>query len=545
MMRHYNATPVSPGLVIGPCRLVTHRTAALRRVVQTPQAEQHLFEAACILAQGELESLMSLAQTPEQRDILAFQHAILEDVTFLDYVTDGIRDEKGALGAVQEALVYFTRVMRQLDDTYFQARSADIEDVGHRLCDILAGESHDHPVLTQPAILAAQDLYPSDLVAVDRHLLLGLVTSAGSPQSHAAIIARTLGIPAAILAGEEFLEFAEGVEMALDGSRGEFFLEPDDAVRARFHHQQLLARRRTLYLETLRTSPCTTLDGTPVQLLANCSNPEDIAFALAQGAQGVGLLRSEFLFIEDHLPQEAEQLEFYVRCVQACRGLPLTIRTIDVGADKRVAGLSAENEANPALGLRGIRLSLAYQNLLTTQFRALLRAAAQGPLRIMLPMVASLQDVASARDVFEKAVASLKKEGLPFAQAPLGIMIETPAAALLSDRLAQTVDFFSLGTNDLTQYTLAADRTNPAVSEYYRPESEAVQRLVQLTLQNAAAAGISCSICGESAAVPQLAAGYVKMGARCLSMAAPSLAEVKDTLMNLELAPQPDAPVTV
>lgn len=548
-MLHFQAAPVSPGVVVGPCRVVTHRTAALCRVVQTPQAEQHLFEAACILAQGELESLMEKAESQPQRDILAFQHAVLEDPAFLDAVTDDILRGYGALRAVQEALAHFTAVMRGLDDAYFAARGADIEDVGHRLCDILAGESHDRILLEEPAILAAESLYPSDLVSVERHKLLGLIMAGDSPQSHAAIIARTLGIPAVVQAGPQFLEAADGQQVALDGSRGEFFVQPDAAVRARFHHQQLQAQRRRLYLESLRAAPCITRDGTRVQLLANCSNPEDIRRALEAGAEGVGLLRSEFLFIDDHLPDEAEQLDFYRRCIAAANGAPLVIRTIDVGADKRVAGLTAENEENPALGLRGVRLALRYENLLTAQFRALLRAAADGPLRVMLPMIATPRDVRRARAVFDRVRAALRAEGVPFDDGvPLGVMIETPAAAVLSDRLAQEAAFFSIGTNDLTQYVLAADRTNPAMEEYYRPDSEAVLRMVQLTLRNAAAAGVPCSICGESAADPVLAARYVRLGARCLSLAATSVAEIKDALNGLDLrvpeadaAPAPDA----
>lgn len=536
-MRSYTATPVSPGLVIGPCRLVMRRTAALQAVLQTPAAEQHLFDAARILAQGELLALMNRADTDDAREIMMFQHAILDDSAFLNKVTEGIEQEKGALAAVQEALRHFSGVMRQLDDAYFSARSADIEDVGLRLCAIMAGENYDPITLSEPAILAAENLYPSDLVGIDRHKLLGIVVAEGSPQSHAAIIARTLGIPALILAGDEFLQYADGAQMALDGTHGEFFLDPDGATLARFYHQQRLARRRTLYLESLRTTPCATKDGTRINLLANCSNPEDIRVALAAGAEGVGLLRSEFLFIDDHLPGEEEQIDFYRSCIAAAGGTRLTIRTMDVGADKRIAGLSAENEDNPALGLRGVRLTLAYENLLVTQFRALLTAAADGPLRIMIPMIATPQDFARTRAIYDRVRAALAAEGRRFADdVPLGVMIETPAAAILSDRLAKEAAFFSIGTNDLTQYTLAADRTNPAVDEYYRPDSEAVQRMVHLTLYNAAAAGVPCSICGESAAVPELAVRYVQLGARSLSMAAPSIPEVKDSLMELDLS---------
>ena len=542
-MLSYNASPVSPGLVIGPCRLIMRRAAALQAVLQTPAAEQNLFDAARILAQGELLALMERADTDDAREIMMFQHAILDDSGFLNRVAEGIGQEKGALAAVQEALRHFSNAMKQLDDPYLSARSADIEDVGLRLCAILAGESYDPITLTEPAILAAENLYPSDLVGVDRHMLLGIVVAEGSPQSHAAIIARTLGIPALILAGQDFLQYADGAQMALDGTHGEFFIDPDPATLARFHHQQRLARRRTLYLESLRTTPCITKDGARINLLANCSNPEDIRIALAAGAEGVGLLRSEFLFIDDHLPDEAEQLDFYRRCIAAAGGMPLTIRTMDVGADKRIAGLSAENEDNPALGLRGVRLTLAYENLLITQFRALLQAAADGPLRIMIPMIATPQDFSRTRAIFDKVRASLAAEGKRFAgDVPLGVMIETPAAAILSDLLAREAAFFSIGTNDLTQYTLAADRTNPAVDEYYRPDSEAVQRMVHLTLYNAAAAGVPCSICGESAAVPELAIRYVQLGARSLSMAAPSIPEVKDALLDLDLTGLPFTP---
>lgn len=533
----YTATPVSPGLVIGPCRLITHRTGAMHRVLQDTLSERQALKDACTTAQQQLTALMRHASTQDQKDMLAFQHALLEDPAFLEYVEDAIERERGALGAVQEALLHFSTLLRGMDNTYFAARGSDLEDVGHRLCGILAGEGPSRLVLGAPSVLVAEDIFPSDLIGVQRHLLLGIAMAKGSPQSHAAIIARTLSIPAVILAGNEFLELSAGQTMALDGGRGEFFIDPDDAVLARFHHQQQLARRRRLHLESLRSRPCVTRDGTRIRLYANCGNPEDIRRALAAGAEGVGLLRSEFLFINDHLPDEEEQLAFYRACVAACRGAQLTIRTIDLGADKRVAGLTAENEDNPALGLRGVRLALAYENLLVTQLRALLRAAADGPLRIMVPMITTPQDLERVRTVFEKVRAGLRAEGLPFGEdVPLGVMIETPSAAVLSDQLAQQAAFFSIGTNDLTQYMLAADRTNYAVEGYYRPDNEAVQRMVHLTLKNAAKAGIPCSICGESAAVPGLAVRYLRQGARSLSMAAPSIAEIKEAIFDVDLS---------
>lgn len=536
-MLHYTATPVSPGLVVGPCLLLRHRVDVRHAMLQDTLAEQQALRAGCVTAQRQLDALIRRAENSEQKDMLAFQRALLEDPAFLEYVEDAIAHQRGALGAVQDALLHFAAMMRGMEDDYFSARGADIEDVGHRLCGILSGGEASRLRLEHPVVLVATDLYPSDLIGVDRRQLLGIIVSGGSPQSHAAIIARTMGIPALILAGTAFLDnVSDGVQIALDGSRGEFFLWPDGAVLARFHHQQLLERRRRLSRESMRSRPCVTRDGTRVRLLANCGNPEDICYALRAGAEGVGLLRSEFLFIDDHLPDEEEQLDFYRSCVASCNGAPLTIRTIDLGADKHFAGLTAENEENPALGLRGVRLALAYENLLVTQLRALLRAAAEGPLRVMLPMITTPADFERVRVVFDRVRVSLRAEGLPFdSDMELGVMVETPSAAVLSDQLAQQAAFFSIGTNDLTQYMMAADRTNVAVESYYRPDSEAVERMVHLTLQNARKAGISCSICGESAAIPEMACRYVRQGARSLSMAAPSIAEIKETLCALNL----------
>jgi len=539
-MLYYTATVVSPGITVGPVKVLRRENNTLRRVLETPAVEQRLFEAACILAQGELEALIQQCTDKDQQDILTFQHAILDDATFLDFVADAIQGQQGALGAVQQALVHFSGVMRQIDDSYFAARAADIEDVGHRLCSLLAGEQHDGPVLEQPTILVGDDLYPSDLVQVDRHNLLGIVLAAGSAQSHAAIIARTLGIPAVILAGNEFLQLADGAEMALDANHGEFYLWPDDAVRARFSHQMQQARRRANQLAMHKGKPCVTRDGVRVKLLANCSNPEDVSAARMAGAEGVGLLRSEFLFITDHLPDEEEQLQFYTSCLEAAQGLPVTIRTIDAGADKRVAGVSAENEENPALGLRGIRLALAYENLLSAQLRALIRASAAvpgTPLRILLPMITFPEDMDRVKAILRNIQAELKAQKIPYAKdIPLGAMIETPAAAVMSDVLAQKSDFFSIGTNDLTQYILAADRTNMAVASYYRPEHHAVQRLIEYTVRNAKKAKISCCVCGESAADPALACRYAAMGIESLSMAAASLGEIKEVLCNTDVS---------
>ncbi len=530
-MLHISGTAASAGLAVGIIKRINRASTGLTRVVLDFPREKALFDAALLLAKDELAELEQRAEA-QDKDIFLFQRVMLDDQGLLREIEQAITNGMGSAEAVEKAADIYSRRMRSIDNEYLRERASDIQDACQRVVNILDGRPRDILKLEQPAIVVADEIYPSDLVAVEKGLLLGIVTAKGSAQGHAAIISRTMGIPAIVQVGEDFLQLCDGQTAALDGFSGEVFLNPDEPTKARFLHRMKLEERQEFKLEKLKKARCVTPAGQEVKLMANCSCPEDIELAMSKGADGVGLLRSEFMLMAGKMPTEEEQFEFYVNCLKAAKGSPVTVRTFDIGADKEVEGIS-HAEDNPALGLRGIRLCLARRDLLETQLAALLRAARHGALKIMFPMIATAEELKLALEVVEQVKLRLRQQNIPFAEdVPIGTMIETPAAAILADRLAPLCSFFSIGTNDLTQYAHAADRVNPLVADYYPAFSPAVNALIEMTLQAARSNGISVSVCGESAANPALAQHYVSMGIHTLSMASVSLLEVKESLME-------------
>ena len=531
-MRKLTGIAAAPGLAVGEVRMIPRRPAGITRSVQAPHQEKALYEAARILAKDELAAISERAQEADQ-DIFVFQQVMLDDAGLNRAVMEEIDSGAAAADAVERAGEVYAQRLREVEDAYISQRAADVYDVCRRVADILDGRPRERLYLTRPAIVLADEILPSDLITIDRELILGFVTGEGSAQGHAAIIARTMGIPAIVNAGPETLQVPEGALAALDGAAGEVYIAPDEATKARFLHRMGLARRRSLSLEKLKKLPCITRDGVQIQLMANCSSARDIALAMEAGAEGVGLLRSEFLFMSGQLPDEEAQYHFYADCLREAAGKPVTIRTFDIGADKEVAGISMEKEQNPALGLRGLRLSLEKAQLFDSQLAALLRAACCGRLKVMFPMVTGPEDFDLAMEAVGRARTRLEQQGVPYSdEVEWGVMIETPAAALQAEELAVRAAFFSIGTNDLTQYTLAADRVNPGVAKYYDPSSPAVLRLMDMTLAGARKYGRSVSVCGESAALPDMALRYARMGLRTLSMAATALLPVKDRVME-------------
>ena len=526
-MKEINGFCASPGLALGRIVTVERHYSASGRTVSAPGREAALFEAAALLAQDEIASLAHRAAS-EEGDIFIFQREILNDHGLLSTILRYIDAGEGAAAAVERAANLYAEKLRAVPDDYISHRAGDVLDACHRVVSILDGRPRERVHLKEPSILVSDELMPSDLVSLDKSLILGIAISAGSAQSHCSIIARTYGIPALVLCGEELLSLPAGMLCALDAGEGVLVAEPDEATIARFSHRISISHRVSMEAEKLRRTPCISKDGIQINLLGNCGGPQDIAAAIAAGAEGVGLLRSEFLFLGDRLPDEEEQFRFYRDCLLAAGGRPVTIRTLDIGADKSVAGVSESREENPALGLRGMRLSLAKPHLLHTQLAALLRAAIYGDLHIMFPMVTTAQDWDEAFAVLDQVREALTARGADFrAELPVGCMIETPAAALMAEELAPKVDFFSIGTNDLTQYTLAADRLNPAVARYFDPHAPALQKLIKMTLAAAEDAGIPVSVCGEAAAAPETALLYATLGVRKLSMAAVSISDVK------------------
>ena len=531
MMQEIKGIGASNGFALGPVRVINRHYSAQGRVLHPPEQEHELLFAAVALAQQEIEALGRRA-AERDRDIFTFQVEILNDAGLLSEIRQYISAGTGAAAAVERAAALYITQMRNITDEYLAGRAGDIQDACRRVVDILDDRPRERLVIEEPCVLVADELLPSDLVSVDHEKLLAIVTASGSTQSHASIIARTFGIPGIVLAGPKVLLASDGMLCAVNGRAGTAVLDPDEATRARYAHRIHLARRRSLSLERLRDTPCISRDGVRISLLANCSGPADIARAFELGADGIGLLRSEFLFLDGGQPGEAEQTTFYCDCIRAAGGRPITIRTLDIGADKEVAGLTLD-EPNPALGLRGLRFSLARTDLFRTQLMALLKAGLCGPLKVMFPMISSPDDLTRALAEVQAAQQMLTQRGEDFSnKVEFGIMVETPAAALMADELAAQSAFFSIGTNDLTQYTHAVDRVNPAVEPYYTPASPAMLRLLRMIADAARIAGIEVSVCGESAADPDSALLYARAGIRRLSMAAPAIAEVKERLLD-------------
>lgn len=537
-MREYTGISVSEGLVMGPVRRIDRGVSGLGRLIHDRSKERALFEAAVVLAKDELRSLMEQAEGDE-RDILRFQLVMLDDQALLTEIGNYIAAGAGSAAATERAGQIFARRIRDLPDEYLQQRGTDVLDVCSRVVEILDGKPRQKLELTQPTILAAESILPSDIISIDRGMVLGLATSKGSAQSHAAIVARTMGIPAVIQLGEEFLNHCDGHTAVLDAREGRLILDPDEALQRQVRRQREEMAREKARLAGLRQTPCVTRDGVRVALLGNCSEPGGIEQAVAEGAEGIGLLRTEF-FLMKGIPDEEEQYYFYRSCLAAAQGRPVTVRTFDVGADKLVEGLLLP-EKNPALGLRGLRFCLERRDLFQDQLCALLRAATKGPMEVMFPMVGGVMDFRMALDEVEKAKANLRMRGQEFDEdLKFGCMIEVPSAALVAPELAAAgAAFFSIGTNDLIQYTHAVDRMDSRLDMYYKADSLAIQRMVAMTARAAKEAGIPVCVCGRAAANPAIAPLYVKLGVDSLSMASQSLLDIKEVLLSTDISQVP------
>ncbi|WP_418972075.1 phosphoenolpyruvate--protein phosphotransferase [Allofournierella sp.] len=535
-MQVYKGVSASPGLVMGPIYRIHHSGAGLGRIVELPVREQALFDAAVVLAKDELRQLEEAAEG-EDRDIILFQRVMLDDPALNREVQEYIAAGAGSAAAMERAAAICARRIESVDDEYISQRSADVLDACRRVVNILDGRPRTPVQLEMPSILAGERIFPSDIVSVGRGMILGIAAAEGSVQSHAAIIARTMGIPAVAQLGPAFLNEAPLTRGILDADNGRLVVDPDrEAVRAaqrRIVSGGILKKR----MGVLKSQPCVTLDGTILSLRANCSCPEDIEIAMEAGAEGVGLLRSEFMIADGRIPGEEEQYYFYISCLQAAGGKPVTVRTFDIGSDKTVRGVS-EPALNPALGMRGIRMSLARPQMFLDQVCALLRAAAKGPLQVMFPMITCAEDWRLTMELVDRAKAQLRQRGVPFQEDTVfGSMIEVPSAALLAPELAaQGCGFFSIGTNDLTQYTYAADRLDGRFSGYFAGESTAVHRLIDLTIAAAKQAGLPVCACGVSTSDPGRAVRYARQGVRILSMEASSILPVKAKLLEADLA---------
>jgi phosphotransferase system enzyme I (PtsI) len=486
---------VSPGAVVGPAAVVPVATA-IERATGTPDEEQRAYDRAAAESRAQLEQLagnMRAQGLAEQAGILDAQALMVQDPGWAAFVAGDIAAGISAPEAVTRAAGQFAAMFEGLDDPYMAARAADVRDVATRLQEALSGET-GLPRLTRPSIIVAHDLTPSQTAGLDRNLVLAFATETGNETAHTAILARALGIPAVVGVPALSTRVTSGEEIALDGERGTIVIDPDE-VQRREHVDRMhaLAERRHR-LRSIRDQPAETRDGRRLVLAANIGSPDDVPAALDAGAEGVGLFRTEFLFAgRTSAPDEEEQTEAYRAVLSAWPEHRVVIRTLDIGGDKPLPFLPQTAEANPFLGRRGIRYTAAHPEILQSQLRALLRASSAGRLSVMIPMVSELAQIEEIAAVLAEAQSEVG------GAAELGIMVEVPAAALLADRFARHVAFLSVGTNDLTQYTLAVDRGNETVASLYRPLHPAILRLLEQTTRGAHEHGRWAGICGEMA----------------------------------------------
>lgn len=529
---------VCAGVAGGKLHVLHRQTETPKRQISDPEGEIARFDAARERAIAQLAALEEETQErlgQEQALLFQIHQMMLEDLDYRESVTGIISGQlMNAEYAVDQTAAQFSQIFAQMDDAYMQQRASDVLDVSRRLISVLMGREEAGWAGDEPVVLAADGLVPSETARLDRQRVLAFVTAQGTGSSHTAIFARTMGIPAVVGLGDALLPDYDGREVYVDGAAGEVYIDPDPETKA-----QLISRREALlrlrqHAEQYRGMPATTPEGKRIQLCANIGSPKDLE-AVEQGdGDGIGLFRSEFLYLgRDDYPSEEDQYRAYRQVVQAMAGRMVVVRTLDIGADKQASYFALPQEENPAMGMRAIRICLTRPQVFRTQLRALYRASVHGNLAIMFPMITSLEEVRQVKEICRQVRQELQEAGVPFrAETPLGIMIETPAAALISDRLAPEVDFFSIGTNDLTQYTLAVDRQNGSIGAFCNPHHEAVLRLIRYTAEQAHQAGIWVGICGELAADPSLTQTFVEMGIDELSMSPGKILETKARILD-------------
>ena len=534
--------PVYGAISIGPLALFHRNTISTAvRTITDPEAEVQRFQSAREEAAAQLGQLYEKAlETVGEEDAAIFEihQMMLEDDEYIEGVESHIREEMlNAEAAVDRTAQELAAMFRGMDDEYMQGRAADVLDISRRVEQILSGGPAIDFSQYDQVILAADDLAPSETMQLDTKKILGFVLSGGSASSHTAILARNLGIATVVNTGTQIHTDLEGKMAVVDGFTGTVYLDPDEATLAVMQEKQKQAQAERERLENVRGKESVTQDGQKVLIYANAGNPADLPRVVASDAEGIGLFRSEFLYLEnDDYPTEEQQFGAYKKALTAMEGKRVVIRTMDIGADKKADYFDLDPEENPAMGLRAIRICLTRPELFKTQLRALCRASVYGRLAIMFPMIISVEEVRKAKALLAEVMTQLKKEGIPCAeQIETGIMIETPAAALVSDALAKEVDFFSLGTNDLTQYTLAIDRQQTKLDDFFDPHHPAVLRLIEMTAKNAHKAGIWVGICGELGADLSLTETFLRMGIDELSVSATSVLPLRDKVRSLNL----------
>lgn len=529
-------------IAIGPLALFHRNTiSTARHPIDNAEDEVQRFQKARTEAIAQLQVLHRSAVEKvgeEQAAVFEVHQMMLDDDDYIESIEGQIRGEMvNAEAAVKHTAQQFAAMFRAMDDAYMQARAADVLDISRRVEQQLCGgpgidfSKYDH------VIIAADDLAPSETLQLDTDKILGFVTSAGSTNSHTAILARTLGIAAVVNTGTQIHTDVDGLTAIVDGTSGSVYIDPDEATLTKMKAKQQQLKEQKERLETVRGVSTETQDGKKINLYANIGNPDNLQQAIAHDAEGIGLFRSEFLYLENSdYPTEEQQFEAYKKTAEAMQGKTVIIRTLDIGADKKVDYFGLDAEENPAMGMRAVRICLTRPALFKTQLRALLRASAYGKIAVMFPMIISAAEVRQCKAILQEVRQELDDKDIAYDKhMEIGIMIETPAAAIMSDELAKEVDFFSIGSNDLTQYTLAIDRQQTKLDAFFDSHHPAVLRLIQQTIENGHRAGIWVGICGELGADLTLTETFLRMGIDELSVSPSSILPLREKIRSIRL----------
>lgn len=540
-MQIYKGKSVFGGIAIGKISVYKEDEQLVKRVkIEDADAEMERYTAARNIAAAQLQKLYdkALKEVGEANAAIFEVHQMmLEDEDYNESVENIIHSQMvNAEYAVASTADNFAQMFEAMDDDYMRGRAADVRDISERVITVLAGGAGSGLDSDEPVIIAADDLAPSETVQLDKDKVLSFVTAHGSENSHTAILARTMGIPALIGTGIDLDETVDGKLGIVDGTNGVVYVDPDAELLEEMKKKQQEEQEKKRLLQTLKGKENITLDGQKVMLYANVGNIKDLGIALQNDAGGIGLFRSEFIYLgQDHYPTEEEQFQIYKTVAETMAGRRVIIRTLDIGADKQCDYFELDKEDNPAMGLRAIRICLTRPEIFKTQLRALFRASVYGNINIMYPMIISVDEVRQIKAIVEEVKAELAEQGIEYGNPAQGIMIETPASVMMSRELAEEVDFFSIGTNDLTQYTLAIDRQNSKLDKFFDSHHPAVLRMIQMTVENAHKAGIWCGICGELGADQALTKDFLAMGVDELSVSPGSILPLRKIILETDV----------
>lgn len=533
---------VSFGIAMGKINFCQQKEHVIKRYrIEDSVAEINRFEDAKDEAIRQLNNLYEKAVLEvgeANATIFQIHQMMLEDLDYIDSIVNIIKIQSvNAEYAVATTADNFSKMFSEMDDEYMQGRAADVKDVSNRLLNILINNTQEQ-LRDEPSIIAARDLAPSETVQMDKNKLLGFITMEGSTYSHTAIIARTMNIPAIIGLGEFLINEYDSKFAIIDGSTGEIFIEPSEEIILKYQIKKEKQQQYKKLLEELKDKKNITLDGKEIDIFANIGSSSDVGEVLKNDAGGIGLFRSEFLFLEhDDYPSEEVQFKAYKSVAEIMSGKRVIIRTLDIGADKQVDYFNMEHEENPAMGYRAIRICLDRQDVFKTQLRAILRASAYGNIAIMFPMIISIDEIIKIKEILLEVKNELQNDGIDYDENMLiGIMIETPAAAIISDDLAKEVDFFSIGTNDLSQYTMAIDRQNLKLEALYNPYHKAILRLIKMVCDNAHKNNIWVGICGELGADEKLTQTFLAMGVDELSVSPNKILSLRKIVRETNLS---------